>query len=120
MNDVLKMINDPPTAKKLLKPQLNTIKAGANSCLDAAQKIDKKFEDWLLFACELHAACVAQDQTNQEALLSNEACIAAEQTRLDLAKSSVEDAKKTTELLGKQVSMAGDAFKTASDKFPTG
>ena len=120
MGQILQVIMDPPAAKKLLRPQLNTISNGADDCLTAVRKIDKKFDDWLMFACELHAACVAHEQETHDALLSNEACVAAEQTRLEGAKASVEDARKATQTLEKQVNMAGDAFKLASDKFPTG
>ncbi|VUC27244.1 unnamed protein product [Clonostachys rosea] len=94
INDILTMIMDPPSAQRFLRPQLNTIQDGANNCLQAAQKIDK----------------------------SNEICVAAEQTRLASDKSSVDidNTRKTTELLGKQVAIAEDAFKTSSDNFPTG
>jgi len=39
---------------------------------------------------------------------------------MDYQKETVDEAKKATELLGKQVGLASDAFKKASDDFPTG
>ena len=83
-------------------------------------RIDKRFDDWLLYACEIHAACVEQENTTRESLLSNKVCLAAEQTRLDYQKASVETAENTSKVLGKQVELAGQAFKKASDDFPTG
>lgn len=56
----------------------------------------------------------------RDTLLSNQICLAAEQTRMDYQKETVDEAKKATELLGKQVGLASDAFKKASDDFPTG
>lgn len=82
--------------------------------------MDKKFDDWLLYVCEMHAACVQEENDTREAALSNEMCLAAEATRLDYAKSTVEEAKKASEVIGNQVSTASEAFKKASDEFPTG
>ncbi|TVY67615.1 hypothetical protein Focb16_v002486 [Fusarium oxysporum f. sp. cubense] len=120
INDIIPTIADPPSAKKMLRPQLQTLSRGAQTCLDASIAMDKKFTDWLLYVCEMHAACVQQESTTREALLSNEICMAAESTRLDYQKSAVDEAKKAQELLGKQVTTASEAFKKASDEFPTG
>jgi hypothetical protein len=120
INDIIPTIADPPSAKKMLRPQLETLGRGAQTCLDASIAMDKKFTDWLLYVCEMHAACVQQESTTRETLLSNEICLAAESTRLDYQKSTVEEAKKAQELLGKQVNVASEAFKKASDEFPTG
>ncbi|KAK1777277.1 hypothetical protein QBC45DRAFT_417155 [Copromyces sp. CBS 386.78] len=120
INDILATIGEPESAKKMLRPQLNTLKQGSTTCLEEAQKMDKEFEAWLLYVCEMHAACVQQENTTREAILSNEICVAAEQTRLDYQKSTVEEAQKAFNLMGKQVETASEAFKLASDKFPTG
>ena len=120
MNEMIQIIADPQSAQKMLKPQLKTIENGAAACLDAVTAIDKKFENWLLYACELHAACVQKDQDTQDAILSSEVCVATEQCRLEGQKATVDQAKKASDLLESQVKMAGDAFKQASDKFPTG
>ena len=96
------------------------MKSGATQCYDVAVKLDKRFEDWLLYTCEIHAACVQQENTTRDSLASNSICIAAEQTRLDYGKTAVEEAEKASKLLGSQVQLAGDAFKKASHEFPTG
>lgn len=82
--------------------------------------MDKKFEDWLLYVCEMHAACVQQEHTTKEAILSNEICVAAQQTRLDNQAKTVDKAQEAFDLMGKQVETASEAFKKASDEFPTG
>ncbi|KAK3505269.1 hypothetical protein B0T13DRAFT_485904 [Neurospora crassa] len=120
INDIVAIIGEPASAKKMLRPQLNTLKEGSTTCLDEAKKMDKMFEDWLLYVCEMHAACVQQENTTREAILSNEICVAAEQTRLDYQKSTVEEAEKAFKMMGKQVETASEAFKKASDQFPTG
>ncbi|KAI1855398.1 hypothetical protein JX266_000263 [Neoarthrinium moseri] len=120
INEIVPTIADPVSAKKMLRPQLETLKSGANTCLNSAIAMDKKFEDWLLYVCEMHAACVQQENNTREALQSNEINLVAEGSRLDYQKSTVEEAKKAHEELGKQVGVASEAFKKASDEFPTG
>ena len=104
----------------MLKPQLTTMKSGATQCYDVAVRLDKKFEEWLLYKCEIHAGYVQQENTTRENMASNSICMAAEQTRLDYGKTAVEEAEKASKLLGSQVQLAGDALKKASDEFPTG
>ena len=120
MDDVLKSLGDPFSAKSMLKPQFSTIKSNASECFETAVKIDQKFDGWLLYACELHAACVEQENTTRESLLSNKVCLTAEQTRLDYRKATVETAETTSKIFGKQVELAEQAFKKASGEFPTG
>jgi hypothetical protein len=120
INDVVLTIGDPPSAEKILRSQLATLSRGAQTCLDASIAMDKKFTDWLLYVCEMHAACVQQESSTREILLSNEICLAAESTRLDYEKTAVDEAKKAQDLVGKQVTTASEAFKKASDEFPTG
>lgn len=120
INDVIPTIYDPQSARKLLKPQFQTVSRGAQSCLEASIAMHNRYTDWLLFACELHAACVRQESTTQETDLSSEICLAAEGTRLDYQKSTTEEARRFQELLGKQVAAVSDTFKRISDEFPTG
>jgi hypothetical protein len=109
---------DPPSARKLLKHQFQEVSRGAEDCLQASIAMDKKFTDWLLFACELYAACVQQERTSREEGLSNEIRLAAESRRIDFQKSAGDEARNTQDLLGKQVAAASDTFKKASDEFP--
>lgn len=111
---------DPPSAKALLKPQMNAIKNSAQTCADRAHDMEKRFNDWLFYACEMHAACVEQERTNTDIMTANEISIAAEQTKLDSQKDAVAMAKSATDLLGKQVETSSEAFKKASDNFPSG
>ncbi|KAL6922413.1 hypothetical protein FSST1_006439 [Fusarium sambucinum] len=120
INDIIPTIGDPPSAKRMLRPQLQTLSRGAEACLNASIDMDKKFTEWLLYVCELHAACVQHEGTASEALRSNEICLVAESTRLDYQKSPVEEARRAQDLWGKQVASASEAFKKASDEFPTG
>ena len=108
------------SAKKLLKPQLNALKNGAQQCLTSAKAMDEKFELWLLYVCEMHAACTQEEQSTRDQLISNAASVAIAQTQLDTQKDTAAEAKKAQELMGKQVTLASEAFKKASDEFPSG
>lgn len=80
--------------------------------------MDKKFEEWLLLACELHAACVEQQVTTHDQALSNEVALAVEQIQLSSQQPAAEDTKRTSEMLGKQAVLASEAFQKASSVYP--
>lgn len=82
--------------------------------------MEKSFNDWLYYACEMHAACVEQERSTTDQLVTQEISKAVEQCKLDLQKDSVATAKQATDLLGKQVETSSEAFKKASDEFPSG
>lgn len=120
IGEIVPTIADPQSARKMLLPQFDAISRGAQTGLDASIAMDKKLTDWLLYVCEMHAACVQQEGTAQERLLSQEICLAAESTLLENQKSVMDDAKHVEMLLSNQVTATFDAFLKASDEFPTG
>lgn len=82
--------------------------------------MDNKFEQWLLYVCEMHAACVQQENNTRDALLSNELCLAAENARLDTRSTFSEEARKVSETFVQHVQIAAEAYRTALDEFPPG
>ncbi|RFN45623.1 hypothetical protein FIE12Z_10125 [Fusarium flagelliforme] len=120
INDIIRTIYDPQSATRMLRPQFQTVSRGAEDCLQASIAMDQKFTDWLLFACELYVGCVRQESTTREEDLSNEICLAAENTCVDLQKSAEDENGKSQELLAKQVDAVANASKKASDEFPSG
>jgi low affinity Fe/Cu permease len=99
---------------------MDQLKKTADDCLENAVKMDKRFDDWLLYTCELHAACVGIESTDEEKLQATAISLAVENTRFDQQKIAVADAKEASEKLKKQLDVASEAFKKASDKFPSG
>ena len=99
---------------------MNSLKEGAYQGLKAAQEIDGKFDAWLMYICEIHAACVQKSSTAQEQLNCAAINLAAESTKLEYSNAAVADAKETTTKLEKQLDTASEAYKMASDKFPSG
>ncbi|KAF9552933.1 hypothetical protein CPC08DRAFT_673678, partial [Agrocybe pediades] len=120
INDILGCLGNPISASKLLKPQLMTVKKSATQCLESAKAIEEKFDYWLAYVCEMHSACVQEEQTTADLLLTNAAALATEESRRDQQASVAAEAKAAQELLGKQVNTASEAFKKASDEYPTG
>ncbi|KAI1171833.1 hypothetical protein F4777DRAFT_593418 [Nemania sp. FL0916] len=113
-------VMDSLAAKTQLIPQLNAIKRGAQDCYEKAKKIDEAFEDWLNHAMELHAACVQTQSTTEERLYATQLNMAVAQSRFVDASDAVKFAKETHDKFGKQVQLASDAYKKASDEFPSG
>jgi hypothetical protein len=118
--DVMDTLMDPETAKTQLAPQLKTIKIGADDCYKKAKEVDAQFETWLNHAMELHAACVQTESSAEERLHATELNMAVAQSRFVGAKDAVKFSKEAADKFGKQVELASDAYKQASDKFPSG
>ncbi|KAL7619532.1 hypothetical protein AAE478_010072 [Parahypoxylon ruwenzoriense] len=120
INDVIMCLGDPTSQKTLLKVQLNAIKNGANGCHKAAVRMEEKFNTWLLYACEMHSACVEQETITRDNLLNKDFFIEAEQASLQWQKQAVDAAEEGSNRLKEQVATATDAFKKASESFPSG
>ena len=101
-------------------PQLNSIKAGADDCYEKAKEIDSDFDKWLEHAMELHAACVQTQSSTDEQIYETQLNMAVAQNRFSAAQDSVKFAKGTADKFGKQVDLASEAYKKASDEFPSG
>ena len=73
----------------------------------------------LLYACELHAACVQKEGSAEEIAKSNDISRAVEQARLGDFKAD-EARNKAMDLMGKQVEVTAEVFKKAAGEFPDG
>jgi hypothetical protein len=115
---MLEYLQDPQYARKLLGPQMKQLKASADDCFDRAMRIDKKFDEWLMFTSELHATCVSIESDEEEKLRATELTLTAQESRFDPQQNA--DPKAMSERLGKQLTVATAAFKKASDELPKG
>lgn len=104
----------------MLVPQLRSVKKAADECHTRAVQMDKKFEEWLWFAADLHSNCVQEQSSNEERLLATKVNMSVAQRQFDSEKNTVEEAKKISEKLGKQLDVTSEAYKKASDRFPSG
>ncbi|GFF59266.1 hypothetical protein IFM51744_09854 [Aspergillus udagawae] len=120
--EIIKIIGspDPADVQKMLVPQLRSVKKAADECHTRALQMDKKFEEWLWFAADLHSNCVQEQSSNEERRLATEVNMSVAQRQFDSQKNTVEEAKKISEKLGKQLDVASEAYKKASDSFPSG
>ena len=122
VGDIIQCIASPNAAdaSTLLSGQMTTLKQTADNCLTHAVAIDKKFEHWLMYTMELHAACIGTQSSDEEKLRATSISLVVEQSRFDSQNIQVADAKAASEKLGRQVDVASEAFKKASDNFPSG
>ncbi|KAH1491546.1 hypothetical protein KXV92_009499 [Aspergillus fumigatus] len=86
----------------IIYDKLRSVKKAADECHTRALQMDKKFEEWLWFAADLHSNCVQEQSSSEERLLA---------TKVNMSKIS--------EKLGKQLAVASEAYKKASDSFPS-
>jgi hypothetical protein len=101
-------------------PQLTSIKSGADDCYQKAKEVDSDFDKWLQHAMELHAACVQTQSSTDEQIYATQLNMAVAQNRFSAGQDTVKFAKETADKFGKQVDLASEAYKKASDEFPSG
>ncbi|KAJ4856908.1 hypothetical protein T069G_07805 [Trichoderma breve] len=118
--NVVDILMDEQAARTRLASQLTMVKVAADDCYTKVKEIDEKFERWLLHCMELHAACIQTQSTNAERLNTTERNMAVAQTFFDSQKTTVDKTREITENFAKQVEVATETFKRASDAFPSG
>ena len=113
-------LESPQDAKILLPQQLATLGESATTCYEAARKIDLEFEKWLDHVRELYVACIATQTSTSDKLIANDIERATTQISIDYQKVTVAQLEKTTKKLEEQLDVTTEAYKKASDGFPTG
>ncbi|KAJ4232276.1 hypothetical protein NW759_002664 [Fusarium solani] len=119
-DDIMQILWNPQDARRMLRVQLDTLCRSSLECFEAAKSIDGKFEEWLYHACELHLACVATQASNEDQLSVNEIESAVTKASIDYRKQTGDEAKAATRNLEQSLDAVTEAYKKASDDFPTG
>ena len=99
---------------------MSQLKSSADECLGKAMKLDKRFEDCMLCTCEVYAACVGTESSEMENFQAIAISLAVENLIFDQQKNTIADARAASDKLGKQMDGVSEAFKKASDNFPSG
>lgn len=120
INSIIAALGDPTDAKSSLKNLLDNLQDGATSCHASATEMDSKFDDWLSYVSEMHSAAVETEQSTNDELIQNVTNKLVAESQLTNQKTSVKKAQAAEDLLAKQVKTASDAYKKASDDFPSG
>ena len=103
-----------------LSRQLETLIDAAETCKNAAAKMDEELEVWNKYVMELHEACDATDQETKskyQIALSDEKARKVEQ---ELLNQSIADAKKWVKEREEQVQEMKDLVKEELKNYPTG
>ncbi|KMQ42512.1 hypothetical protein HL42_6800 [Trichophyton rubrum] len=120
VNSIMEIIIDPMSAQRMLKGALLSIKKSADDCYDRAKTIDKGFNDWMLYATELYACCVEKESSAEEQLAKTKLQMLAAQNILKADEINVKNQKDATRIFKKQLQIASNVYKKASDSFPSG
>ncbi|KAM5458497.1 hypothetical protein MaudCBS49596_000411 [Microsporum audouinii] len=120
VNDIMVIIINPDDAQRMLKGSLMSIKKSADDCYERAKTIDKGFNDWMLYATELYTCCIQKESTAEEKLAATKIQMLVAQNILKADEINVKTQKANTKVFQKQLKMASDVYKKASDSFPSG
>ncbi|EEQ29139.1 conserved hypothetical protein [Microsporum canis CBS 113480] len=120
VNDIMMIIINPDDAQRMLKGSLMSIKKSADDCYERAKTIDKGFNDWMLYATELYTCCIQKESTAEEKLAATKIQMLVAQNILKADEINVKTQKANTKVFQKQLKMASDVYKKASDSFPSG
>lgn len=99
---------------------MKSLQSSADQCRQSAKDIDQGFEAWLNCATELHQVCVDTESSDQEQLNTTKINMAVAQTLYTNDKNTEKQAKETANMFKKQLKSASEAYKKASDNFPSG
>ena len=111
---------DPQASQNLLRRQMDQLKLMADDCHSKVSAIDQKFEEWLHYTSDLHTACVETDTSVSDKIHETAIDKMVKETQLEHSSQTMVKAKAKSEQLGKSLKQASEAFKKASDEFPTG
>lgn len=102
---------------QMLPMQVDLLERGARECFTAVSGVDRKFNDWLQYACELHERCVAVKGSDSERALSKKIVEAAVKSKtVDLNAVS----RDTVDRMAKQVDLTIETFEAVSGDFSSG
>ncbi|KAK7698786.1 hypothetical protein SLS64_012268 [Diaporthe eres] len=103
-----------------LADQMKLLKKAADDCLSAAKNIDDDFSRWLDLVSELHRAAIERQGSAEEQSRQAKLDIAATSVRVDIATDQQKAASEAVALLKDTMQTTQDAFKKASDSYPSG
>ena len=119
-NDIIRALGDVYSSNSTLRQLMGFLQTGARDCAKTAKDIDDLFTNWLNYVSELHQVSVQQETTVEAPRLANESQLAARKAQLDLTEEARKGAAVAVETLKGNLSTAQEAYKKASDNFPTG
>ncbi|APA07394.1 hypothetical protein SS1G_13030 [Sclerotinia sclerotiorum 1980 UF-70] len=118
------VVNDlsgtPQDAKDGLDIHMDILKKGALECKEKAVNIDTAFGDWLKYVNELHQVSEETMGDNDSKKAANDINLKVQDILLDKTSIAEQTSKKAVESLGENLKVTREAFKKASDNYPSG
>ncbi|CZR69597.1 uncharacterized protein PAC_19497 [Phialocephala subalpina] len=134
LNKIIDALSDEESAKRTLPRYLNTLTRRVKECEDSLEKMEAKFENWLEVAQELSQVATdsepynyhdfrkeanSSDDTSSKKVESDER-ILAQEARKEFAEEEKKRREEAVEEAKRRMTMAEDAFKSASKNIPSG
>ena len=119
-NQIILALGDLDSSNSTLKQLMGFFQSGARDCAKTAKDIDDLFTNWLNYVSELHQVSVQQETTVEAQRLANESQLAAKKAQLDLTEEARKGAADAVETLKGNLATAQEAYKKASDEYPSG
>jgi hypothetical protein len=99
---------------------MGILKQGALECKAKAVNIDKAFGNWLAYVNELHQVAEETMGDNDSKKAATDINLRVQDILLDKTSIAEQSSKKAVESLGENLKVTRDAFKKASDDYPSG
>jgi septal ring factor EnvC (AmiA/AmiB activator) len=96
------------------------LKESTKKCQTCIGKVEKSFDDWLLFVCELHQASVQREDNTYQMIRANEAHLEAKQQRLSGTVETRAKVEEAVKRMSQVLDTTEGAFKQAAESFPSG
>ena len=119
-NNLIEVVSDPESAQRTLQPYFDKLISGSGQCYIKAKEMDEALDQWLLYVCELHAACTSMNSTNEEKLQAANIDLLACRARVNYEAEKDSSTKGFTANLEKQMMMTGATLQNMSGSFPAG
>ncbi|RDL30441.1 uncharacterized protein BP5553_10319 [Venustampulla echinocandica] len=117
---IVMLLNDPGSAKVLLRPTMQRLKKGADECAASARDMDGDFEKWLQLISELHIATVQGTTDVDEKILTNQIALAMDIAIEGKTKEVAETAKVMVDKITGELDTARELYKKAVKSMPSG
>jgi hypothetical protein len=117
---IISTLVDPQGAKDNLIDYMEELRNTAELCAKESVSIDDKFDKYLEFIKELSQACEQQQGLTTSKIKDTARDLEAENVRLTGQERATQAAEGLAKRMEQELTVASEAYKKASDEFPSG
>ncbi|KAF8846820.1 hypothetical protein BDZ45DRAFT_755587 [Acephala macrosclerotiorum] len=120
VNRIIDALSDEESAKRTLPSYMDILRRRVKECEDSLEKMEAKFEYWLEVVQELSQVATDSEHDTSSKKVESDGRILAQETRKEFAEEEKKRREEAVEEAKKRVTMAEDAFRSASKNLPSG